>query len=157
MLKPSAQVTKGGTVPQFCIQFYANYTILATQRGGHGPMPPPLNTPLGIVIICMHCCLINKMFNFGARVNEHQSCEDTEVFKHLLNNLSFIMLAVLRQSVSRVGGAHLCIITPGQHSFFSKMSQRWRAIDNTTSDLTSPRFKPQTYASETNALSLNHF
>ena len=33
-------------MPQFCILFYANYTILATQRGGgHGPMPP-LNTPL---------------------------------------------------------------------------------------------------------------
>ena len=25
---------------QFCILFYANYTILATQKGGHGPMPP---------------------------------------------------------------------------------------------------------------------
>ena len=33
-------------MPQFCILFYANYTILATQRGGgNGPMPP-LNTPL---------------------------------------------------------------------------------------------------------------
>ena len=37
---------KGGRgMPQFCILFYANYTILATQRGGHGQMPP-LNTPL---------------------------------------------------------------------------------------------------------------
>ena len=33
-------------MPQFRILFYANYTILATQRGGRGPMPP-LNTPLG--------------------------------------------------------------------------------------------------------------
>ena len=33
-------------MPQFCMQFYAKYTILATQRGDHGPMPPPLNTPL---------------------------------------------------------------------------------------------------------------
>ena len=33
---------KGGTMTQFCILFYANYTILATQRGGgHGPMAPP--------------------------------------------------------------------------------------------------------------------
>ena len=31
---------------QLCILFYANYTILATQRGGHGAMSPPLNTPL---------------------------------------------------------------------------------------------------------------
>ena len=46
VLKPFAQVTKGGAMPQFCILIYANYTILATQKGGHGPMAPPLNTPL---------------------------------------------------------------------------------------------------------------
>ena len=28
-------------MPQFCMLFYAKYTILATQRGGHGPMAPP--------------------------------------------------------------------------------------------------------------------
>ena len=33
-------------MPQFCMLFYAKYTILVTQKGGHGPMPPPLNTPL---------------------------------------------------------------------------------------------------------------
>ena len=45
VLKPSAKVTKGGgSMSQFCVLFYANSTILATQRGGHGPMPP-LNTP----------------------------------------------------------------------------------------------------------------
>ena len=39
--------TKRGGMPQFCILFLANYTILATQRGGgHGPMLPPQNTPL---------------------------------------------------------------------------------------------------------------
>ena len=30
-----------GAMPRFCILFYANYTILATQRGGHGTMLPP--------------------------------------------------------------------------------------------------------------------
>ena len=34
-----------GAMTHFCILFYANYTILATRSGGHGPMPP-LNTPL---------------------------------------------------------------------------------------------------------------
>ena len=34
-------------MPQFCILFYPNCTILATQRVGHGPMAPLLNTPLG--------------------------------------------------------------------------------------------------------------
>ena len=32
-------------MPQFCILFYANYTTLATQKGGHGPMPPPKYAP----------------------------------------------------------------------------------------------------------------
>ena len=36
---------RGEGIPQFCILIYANYTILATQRGGRGTMPP-LNTPL---------------------------------------------------------------------------------------------------------------
>ena len=46
MLKLSAQVTKGGGgTPQFCLLFYANYTILATQRGGRWPNAR-LNTPL---------------------------------------------------------------------------------------------------------------
>ena len=46
VLKVSAQLTKGGGggggggVPQFCILFNANYTILAAQRGGPGPMAP---------------------------------------------------------------------------------------------------------------------
>ena len=33
---------------------------------------------------------------------------------------SFIVLAVIRRSVKRVGGAHLRVIAPGQHSFFRK-------------------------------------
>ena len=32
-------------MPQFCKLFYANYTILATQRGGPW-LNAPLNTPL---------------------------------------------------------------------------------------------------------------
>ena len=27
-------------MPQFRMLFYAKYTILATQKGGHGPMAP---------------------------------------------------------------------------------------------------------------------
>ena len=33
-------------MPQFCMLFYANYTIVATQRGGSMAQCPPLNTPL---------------------------------------------------------------------------------------------------------------
>ena len=46
VLKRSAHVAKGGGgMPKICILFYANYTILETQTGGHGTMPP-LKTPL---------------------------------------------------------------------------------------------------------------
>ena len=33
-------------MPQICIQFYANYTILATQREGPWHYGPSLDTPL---------------------------------------------------------------------------------------------------------------
>ena len=37
----------GGGMPQFCIVFFANYTILVTRRGRPWPnAPPPQNTPL---------------------------------------------------------------------------------------------------------------
>ena len=46
VLKLSAQVTKGLAMPQFCILFYANYTILATQREGMAPCPHPKYAPV---------------------------------------------------------------------------------------------------------------
>ena len=44
---------------QFSILFYANYTILATQKGGHGTMPPPLNTPWWVkpYNVAFFCCV----------------------------------------------------------------------------------------------------
>ena len=36
------------------------------------------------------------------------------------------------------------VIAPGQHSSFRKVSQRWRAVGNTVSDLTGPRFEIRT-------------
>ena len=32
-------------MPQFCMLFYDYYTILATQKGGHGTMSPPKYAP----------------------------------------------------------------------------------------------------------------
>ena len=58
---------------------------------------------------------------------------------------SFIILAGLRRSVERVGGAHLRVIAPASNTApFEEMSQRWRAVGNTVSDLTGPRFERQT-------------
>ena len=42
--------------------------------------------------------------------------------------------------------AHLRVITLGQ-PIFRKISQQWRAVGNTGSDLICPRFEPQTNSS----------
>ena len=44
--------------------------------------------------------------------------------------------------------AHLCVIAPGNTASFEEILQRWRAVGNTVSDLTSPRFEPQTSRSK---------
>ena len=41
VLKAFAQFMKDGGMPQFCILSYADYTILATQRGTMAQWPPP--------------------------------------------------------------------------------------------------------------------
>ena len=57
---------------------------------------------------------------------------------------SFIILAVLCEA----GGEHAGFIStslhPGNTAFFEEMSQRWRAVGNTVSNLTGPRFEPLT-------------
>ena len=58
---------------------------------------------------------------------------------------SFIILAALRRNVSRVGKAHLRVILPiGNTAPFEEMLQPWRVVGNTVSNLTGPRFEPQT-------------
>ena len=51
-------------------------------------------------------------------------------FKQKIQIKSFIILAVLGQSVQRVGGAYLCVIAPKQHTFFRKnvaaVASRWQ-------------------------------
>ena len=39
-------------------------------------------------------------------------------------------------------------LRPGNTAPFEETSQRWRAVGNTVSDLTSPRFEPQTSRSK---------
>ena len=45
-------------MPQFCILFYANYTILVTQRGGPWPNDPPLNAEVALrtTMFFLICC-----------------------------------------------------------------------------------------------------
>ena len=49
---------------------------------------------------------------------------------------SLIILAVIRQSVQRVGGAHLRVNARGCIARFEKISQQWRAVGYIVSDLT---------------------
>ena len=58
---------------------------------------------------------------------------------------SFITLAVFCQSVLRVGMTHLRVIAPaGNTAPFEEMLKRWRDVGNTESNLTLPKFEPQT-------------
>ena len=63
---------------------------------------------------------------------------------------SFIILAVIRQSILGVRRAHLRVTVPGQHANTAlfEMSQRWRAVVNIVFDLTGPRFEHQTSRSK---------
>ena len=68
----------------------------------------------------------------------------------IYSNRSSIVLAVIRQSVLRAVWAHLRVIAPGQHSPFEEISlpcinifAEKRAVGNTVSDLTGPRFESQ--------------
>ena len=74
---------------------------------------------------------------------------DFEVLSKMLRNQIkikfFIMLAELCQSVQQVCGAHFHVIVPARSiAHFQKISQRWRAVGNTVSNLTGRIFKPQT-------------
>ena len=51
------------------------------------------------------------------------------------------------------GGAHLSGLAPGQHSS-EEMSQRWRAVGDSASDLTSPRFEPKTSRANSDVFNL---
>ena len=58
---------------------------------------------------------------------------------------SFVIFAVLRRSVQRVCGAHFHVIAiAGNTAPFEEMLQRWQAVGSTVSDLSGPRFEPQT-------------
>ena len=56
-----------------------------------------------------------------------------------------IILAVLRQSEQRVGGAHLRVNSPaGNRASFEEMLQRWPDVGNAVFDSTGSRLKSLT-------------
>ena len=55
---------------------------------------------------------------------------------------SSILLAFF--ACNQFAGPIFVFLRPGNTGFFEEMSQRWRGVSNTLSDLIDPRFKPQT-------------
>ena len=51
------------------------------------------------------------------------------------------------QACYELAGPISASLRPGNTAPFEEMSQQWRAISNTLSDLTGPRYEPQTFRS----------
>ena len=87
-------------------------------------------------------------FLYGFEYQNNSNEINLAVFLAYNQIKSFFILAVIRRSVQPVCGAHLRVIAPvGNTAPFKEMLQRWRAVGNTVSVLTGPRFEPQTYRS----------
>ena len=59
------------------------------------------------------------------------------------SNLSLYSLDYA-EACNELAGLISASLRPGNTASFEKMSQRWRAVGNIVSDLTGPRFEPQT-------------
>ena len=59
------------------------------------------------------------------------------------SNLSLYSLHYA-EACNELAGPISASLRPGNTAPFEEMSQRWRAVGNTVSDLTGPRFEPQT-------------
>ena len=59
------------------------------------------------------------------------------------SNLSLYSLDYV-EACNKLAGPISASLRPGNTAPFEEMSQRWRAVDNTVSDLTGPRFEPLT-------------
>ena len=65
------------------------------------------------------------------------------IFIKSKSNLSLYSLDYA-EACNELAGPISASLRPGNTAPFEEMSQRWRAVGNTVSDLTGPRFEPQT-------------
>ena len=63
--------------------------------------------------------------------------------QYIKSNLSLYSLDYA-EACNELAGPISASLRPGNTAPFEEMSQRWRAVGNTVSDLTGPRFEPQT-------------
>ena len=59
---------------------------------------------------------------------------------------------ILTEACNEIAGPTSASLCPGSTALYEEMSQRWRAIGNTASDLTDLRFEPQTSRSRDDQL-----
>ena len=63
----------------------------------------------------------------------------------VLNQIrSFIILVYYAEACNELAEPISASLRPGNTAPFKEISQRWQAVGNTVSDLTGPRFEPQT-------------
>ena len=60
---------------------------------------------------------------------------------HIKSNFSLYLL-LYAEACNELAGPISASLRPGYTAPFEKMSQRWRAVGNTVSNLTGPRFEP---------------
>ena len=86
---------------------------------------------------CSLCTLLVQHFRSCVYISQSQQQQKNKI-------KSFIVLAVIRRSGNELVGPISASLRPGNTAPFEEMSQRWRSVGNTVSDLTGPRFEPQT-------------
>ena len=83
-------------------------------------------------------CLRNAACFANVLLNQYQSGHFCIVLNLLLCSLYYA------EACNRLVGPISASLRPGNIASFEEMSQRWRAVGNSVSNLTCPRFEPQT-------------
>ena len=144
--------------------------ILVDRPRGVWTPKPPLRTPLVAEAevwsdfnnnhyskFCKSRNFVNIQPNFlSARKKKDQPlrlvCTESKIVSVRAYNIysiyirikSFILLTALREACNEFVGPISTLLRPSNTVHFEKMSQWWRAVGKTVSDLTGPRFEPQT-------------
>ena len=74
----------------------------------------------------------------------------TDTTNNQLSNQSNLSLYSLyyAEACNEFAGPICALLRPGSTALFEERLQQWRAVCNTVSNFTSPRFEPQTYRSK---------
>ena len=123
-------------------RFFCMYSVdIASMQLDYLWQIEPLDGETTTFTIYIFCYLMRmRLLEYVCKILEHlkKLGQFWASYAHYGLILSFIILAVLRRGV---------IAPAGYTASYEEISQRWRAVDNTVSDLIGPRFEPQTSSS----------